>query len=62
MDGHKWLQVPYDSGFAIVRDEAAMTRAMDVSASYITPGPEDGRNPTHYGPELSRRARGFVSS
>ena len=60
VDGHKWLQVPYDSGFAIVRDEAAMTRAMEVSASYITPGPEDGRNPKHYGPELSRRARGFA--
>ena len=60
VDGHKWLQVPYDSGFAIVRDAAAMTCAMDISASYITPGPEDGRNPTHFGPELSRRARGFA--
>lgn len=58
-DGHKWLQVPYDSGFAIVRNAAAHRRAMDMTASYISASPEDGRNPTHFGPELSRRARGF---
>lgn len=60
VDGHKWLQVPYDSGFAIVKNGVAMARAMDISASYITADPEDGRNPTQYGPELSRRARGFA--
>lgn len=60
VDGHKWLQVPYDSGFAIVRDEHAHKRAMDTSASYISEKPGDGRNPTQYGPELSRRARGFA--
>lgn len=60
VDGHKWLQLPYDSGFAIIKDAAAHRRAMDISASYLTHSPEDGRNPTHYGPELSRRARGFV--
>ena len=32
---------------------------MDISASYLTESPGDGRNPTHYNPELSRRARGF---
>ncbi len=58
-DGHKWLQVPYDSGFAIVRDVHAHRRAMDISASYLSEAPGDGRNPTHFGPELSRRARGF---
>lgn len=60
VDGHKWLQVPYDSGFAIVRDAQAHRRAMDISASYISGTSEDGRNPTHFGPELSRRARGFA--
>lgn len=60
VDGHKWLQVPYDSGFAIVRDAEAHRRAMDITASYISGNPEDGRNPTHFGPELSRRARGFA--
>lgn len=59
-DGHKWLQVPYDSGFAIVRHPDAHRRAMDISASYLSQDPEDGRNPTHFGPELSRRARGFA--
>lgn len=60
VDGHKWLQVPYDCGFAIVRDVDAHRRAMDITASYIAHGAEDGRNPTHFGPELSRRARGFA--
>jgi glutamate/tyrosine decarboxylase-like PLP-dependent enzyme len=61
VDGHKWLQVPYDSGFAIIRDEQAHKRAMDTTASYIAENPGDGRNPTQYGPELSRRARGFAA-
>jgi glutamate/tyrosine decarboxylase-like PLP-dependent enzyme len=33
---------------------------MDISASYLTETADDGRNPTHFGPELSRRARGFA--
>ncbi|WP_158263401.1 pyridoxal phosphate-dependent decarboxylase family protein [Aliiruegeria haliotis] len=59
-DGHKWLQVPYDSGFAIVRHPDAHARAMDMTASYLTQSPEGGRNPTQFSPELSRRARGFA--
>ncbi|HSO06301.1 MAG TPA: aminotransferase class V-fold PLP-dependent enzyme [Pelomicrobium sp.] len=61
VDGHKWLQIPYDSGFAIVRDAHAHRRAMDISASYLSESPGDGRNPTHYNPELSRRARVFAA-
>jgi len=61
VDGHKWLQVPYDSAFAIVKDADAHRRTMDTSASYIAEKPGDGRNPTQYGPELSRRARGFAA-
>lgn len=61
VDGHKWLQIPYDSGFAIVRDADAHRRAMAIAASYLTESPEDGRNPTSYNPELSRRARGFAA-
>jgi glutamate/tyrosine decarboxylase-like PLP-dependent enzyme len=58
-DGHKWLQTPYDCGYAIVRDGAAHRRAMAISASYL-PSPEGGeREPSAYVPELSRRARGF---
>lgn len=60
VDGHKWLQVPYDSGYAIINNEAAHLRAMNISASYIASKPEDGRQPSHYVPELSRRARGFA--
>jgi glutamate/tyrosine decarboxylase-like PLP-dependent enzyme len=60
VDGHKWLQVPYDCGFAIVRDAAAHRRAMNITASYIAHDAGDGRNPTEFGPELSRRARGFA--
>lgn len=61
VDGHKWLQMPYDSGFAIVRDADAHRRAMDISASYLTESPGDGRNPTQFNPELSRRARAFCA-
>jgi len=61
VDGHKWLQMPYDSGFAIVRDANAHRRAMDISASYLSESPGDGRNPTHFNPELSRRARSFAA-
>jgi glutamate/tyrosine decarboxylase-like PLP-dependent enzyme len=60
VDGHKWLQVPYDSGYAIVKHPKAHRRAMDISASYLVSDPDDGRNPTQFGMELSRRARGFT--
>jgi glutamate/tyrosine decarboxylase-like PLP-dependent enzyme len=58
-DGHKWLQTPYDSGFAIVRDAEAHRRAMAISASYLPPAAGAERDPSAYVPELSRRARGF---
>jgi glutamate/tyrosine decarboxylase-like PLP-dependent enzyme len=57
-DGHKWLQTPYDCGYAIVRDARAHERAMTISASYL-PGAQGERDPSHFVPELSRRARGF---
>ncbi len=60
-DGHKWLQTPYDCGFAIVRDADAHRRAMAFGASYLPPVAEGERDPTHYVPELSRRARGFTT-
>jgi len=60
-DGHKWLQLPYDSGFAIVRDRAAHEQAMSVEASYLPSGADGEREPSAYVPELSRRARGFAA-
>ncbi len=60
-DGHKWLQTPYDCGYAIVRHPDAHRRAMTAAASYLPPEAEGERDPSHYVPELSRRARGFAT-
>ncbi|HEX8945077.1 MAG TPA: aminotransferase class V-fold PLP-dependent enzyme [Gemmatimonadaceae bacterium] len=56
-DAHKWLNVPYDSGVAFVRDGNALRAAMAVTAEYL-PTDSAHRNPSDYTPELSRRARG----
>ncbi len=54
-DGHKWLNVPYDCGIALVRNVDALCAAMALSAAYL---PASGfRDPMHYGPDASRRAR-----
>ena len=60
-DGHKWLQLPYDSGFVFVRDADAHRRAMTAAASYLPAAQAAERDPTQYVPELSRRARGFAA-
>jgi glutamate/tyrosine decarboxylase-like PLP-dependent enzyme len=55
-DAHKWLNVPYDSGLALARDEGALRGAMGMTAAYL---PAAGlRDPADFTPELSRRARG----
>ncbi len=59
VDGHKWLQVPFDSGYAIVRDADALQRSMAISASYLPAKGAGERLPSHLVPELSRRARGL---
>jgi len=56
-DAHKWLNVPYDSGIAFVRDTAALKSAMSITADYLMTDTEF-RNPSDFTPELSRRARG----
>src|ERR1700733_7702066 len=56
IDCHKWLNVPYDSAVAIVRRPEYLQAAMAMSAAYLTPG--SGREPWHFAPEASRRARG----
>ena len=60
-DGHKWLQTPYDCGYTIMRNGDAHRRAMTIAASYLPTNTEGERDPSHYVPELSRRARGFAT-
>lgn len=55
-DAHKWLNTPYDCGVALCREPAHLRNAMAVIAPYLQLG--DQREPQHYGPEFSRRARG----
>jgi glutamate/tyrosine decarboxylase-like PLP-dependent enzyme len=59
-DAHKWLQAPYECGCAFVRDADAHRRAMTIEASYLPASDDVIRDPLHYAPELSRRARGFA--
>jgi glutamate/tyrosine decarboxylase-like PLP-dependent enzyme len=59
-DGHKWLNVPYDCGYAFVADAAAHRGAMTQKAAYLTHGVE-ARDPLDWNPEFSRRARGFAT-
>ena len=57
-DAHKTLNVPYDSGIAIVAKAEAMYAAMGVHAAYLI---QDERpDPFSTVPEFSRRARGFT--
>lgn len=56
-DGHKWLNVPQDSGIAMVRDPEALGRSMSIAASYYPPAADAKRQPMQLGPESSRRAR-----
>jgi glutamate/tyrosine decarboxylase-like PLP-dependent enzyme len=57
-DGHKWLNVPFDCGIAIIRDRDAHRAAMTLSASYIAAEPS-ARDQIDWNPEWSRRARGI---
>jgi glutamate/tyrosine decarboxylase-like PLP-dependent enzyme len=59
VDAHKWLNVPYDSGLAIVAHPAAHIAAMGVTAPYLIQD-EAVPDPLSFVPEFSRRARGFA--
>jgi|ERR1017187_669149 glutamate/tyrosine decarboxylase-like PLP-dependent enzyme len=57
-DGHKWLNVPFDCGYAFVADPEAHRASMSHRASYLTHD-ADARDEMDWNPEWSRRARGF---
>jgi glutamate/tyrosine decarboxylase-like PLP-dependent enzyme len=60
VDGHKWLQVPYDTGFVLCADPEAHSLSMSYTAAYL----QDDRAlraPSDFVPESSRRSRGFAS-
>src|SRR3954469_4808477 len=59
-DGHKWLNVPYDSGIAIVADASAHRAAMTSTSAYIPPHEDDMPWGFDWNPEFSRRARGVA--
>ncbi|HKR55910.1 MAG TPA: aminotransferase class V-fold PLP-dependent enzyme [Gemmatimonadales bacterium] len=59
-DAHKSLNVPYDSGIAIVADPEVHRAAMTSTAAYIVKAADDRRDPDDWTPEFSRRARGFA--
>jgi glutamate/tyrosine decarboxylase-like PLP-dependent enzyme len=56
-DCHKWLNVPYDCGLAFVRDAAHLSNVMAITAGYLQASA--ARQPAHYTPDASRRARGI---
>jgi glutamate/tyrosine decarboxylase-like PLP-dependent enzyme len=59
-DAHKWLNVPYDCGFAFVREPARLARALNVGAPYLPAADDPRPNPGFLSPENSRRARAFA--
>jgi glutamate/tyrosine decarboxylase-like PLP-dependent enzyme len=59
-DGHKWLNVPYDSGYAFVAHPEPHRAAMTYSASYLTRS-DQAREPKDWTPEWSRRGRGVAT-
>jgi glutamate/tyrosine decarboxylase-like PLP-dependent enzyme len=58
VDAHKWLNVPYDSGIAIVKHGAAHRAAMTAGAAYLIQGAGAERDNFEWVPEFSRRSRG----
>ncbi len=59
-DGHKWLNVPYDSGIVLCAHPQEHRAAMTAHAAYLTPGGDGRRDGIDWVPDHSRRARGFA--
>jgi glutamate/tyrosine decarboxylase-like PLP-dependent enzyme len=61
-DGHKWLNVPYDSGYVFCAHPDVHAAAMAYTGAYLgLPGADAVRAPGDFVPESSRRARGFAT-
>ncbi len=60
-DGHKWLNVPFDSGFVFVADAAAHRTSLSTGASYLVSAEGAARDEMDWNPEWSRRGRGFAT-
>ncbi|MGX1494661.1 pyridoxal phosphate-dependent decarboxylase family protein [Streptomyces tendae] len=60
-DGHKWLNVPYDCGYAFCSRPAVHAEALSYSASYLTRAEATPAGGADYTAESSRRARGFAT-
>jgi len=58
-DGHKWLNVPYDCGFAFIRDEGILQAAFSSRSAYLTRS--EGFDADNYNPEFSRRFRALAA-
>jgi glutamate/tyrosine decarboxylase-like PLP-dependent enzyme len=61
IDGHKWLNMPYDTGFAITAHPDAHVAAMMELAPYLVAQDDVRRDPWNWSPDASRRARGFAA-
>jgi glutamate/tyrosine decarboxylase-like PLP-dependent enzyme len=59
-DGHKWLNVPYDSGFVFVRDPVYLRTTFAAGAAYLPEASDERPIFGFMGPELSRRARSLA--
>ncbi len=59
-DGHKWLNVPYDCGFAFVRDGRLLTSVFGMGAPYFPAVQAERPDFLYLGPEMSRRARALA--
>ena len=59
-DGHKWLNVPYDCGFAFVRDAELLHGAFKIGGPYLPVGTDEKPSFADFGPEASRRARSLA--
>jgi len=59
-DGHKWLNVPYDCGFAFVRDGRLLHEVFGLSAPYFPAAVADHPDYLYLAPEMSRRARALA--